>query len=235
MNKRVLLIANPAAGRGAALRALPRIKSLLSEHGISFDLRQTSFMGQGIEFARQAAERGYEIVTAVGGDGTLNEVINGLMDARLEGCQVPALAVLPAGRGNDFAYSMGLPLDLPAACLALVRGHRRLIDIGRLSGGSDPLGRFFGNGIGVGFDALVSIEAARMTALSGFTNYLVALLKSLVVHFHSPLMQVEWEGSTSTTNWRLSRERISPSPWAGRLPDSAVIVTRRARPVCSAG
>ena len=129
------VIANPAAGHGKAAKAIPLIEQKLAELGLDYDLVRTNQAGNGIELAYQAARDGFQVVVAVGGDGTVNEVLNGLMKAQNEGF-VAALGVICAGRGNDFAAGPGIPEDLEGGCLALKQDYRKTIDIGRVTGGS---------------------------------------------------------------------------------------------------
>src|SRR4030042_3164321 len=97
------IILNPTAGNANGLRELPQIEQLFTQHGVSFDLVRTEHPGHGIELSRQAVRDGYKAVIAAGGDGTVNEVINGLMQCKQEGISIPALGVLCVGRGYDFA------------------------------------------------------------------------------------------------------------------------------------
>jgi diacylglycerol kinase family enzyme len=108
------------------------------------------------------------------------------------------MGVLCVGRGNDFAYGVGIPPDLEAGCQVLAQGHRRTIDVGRVVGGLYPKGRYFGNGIGIGFDAVVGFEAAKMTRLHGFPSYLVAVFKTVFLYYKAPLTAIEYNGQTLT-------------------------------------
>ena len=103
------------------------------------------------------------------------------------------MGVLCVGRGNDFAYGAGIPTDLEVGCWALAQGHRRIIDVGRVVGGHYPQGRYFGNGVGIGFDAVVGFEAAKMTWLHGFPSYLVATLKTVFLYYRAPLITIEYD------------------------------------------
>ena len=180
------IIVNPTSGRGAGEQAIPLIESQLKSLGVDFDIRRTQRPWHAAELARQAALEKVPVVAAAGGDGTANEVINGLMLARLEGADATAMGMLPVGRGNDFAFSMGLPLELEAACRCLAQDCRRKIDIGRVVGGDYPQGRYFGNGIGVGFDAVVGFIALKMTRLSGFPSYIAAALQAIFIYYKAP-------------------------------------------------
>ena len=133
--------------------------------------------GHAIQLAEEAGANGYDTVVAAGGDGTANEVINGLMNAANKGNLIADFAVLPVGRGNDFSYGMGVPQELRAACELLAEGKTRKIDIGFVKGGDYPEGRYFGNGIGIGFDTIVGFEAAKLPSfISGIPAYLIAAL-----------------------------------------------------------
>jgi YegS/Rv2252/BmrU family lipid kinase len=195
---RYKVIVNPTAGRGAGGRAIPEIVRLLDEHGLDFDLVETERPWHAAELAQQAAGDGYDVVVAVGGDGTANEVLNGLMAARAEGVDSCALGVLCTGRGNDFAYGMGIPQDLAAACQVLAQGARRRIDVGHVTGGRYPEGRYFGNGIGIGFDAVVGFVAKDMRRLSGFASYIVAVFKTVFLYYQAPLTEIVLEEETIT-------------------------------------
>jgi YegS/Rv2252/BmrU family lipid kinase len=192
------IIVNPTAGRGEGERAIPQIESLLKAQGLHFDMVPTERPWHAAELAQQAAADGHEVVVAAGGDGTANEVLNGLVRARQEGVGRSAMGVLCVGQGNDFAFGMGIPTDLEEACHLLAHGHRRAIDVGRVYGGLYPEGRFFGNGIGIGFDAVVGFEAVKMKRLHGFPSYLVAVLKTVFLYYKAPLTEIELDGETFT-------------------------------------
>jgi len=124
----------------------------------------------------------------------VNEVINGLMQARLNGSSQTALGVLPIGRGNDFAYGADIPHELDEACEALAHNTRCLIDIGLVVGGDYPQGRYFGNGIGLGFDAVVGFEAAKMTHVKGILSYLAAVWNTIFIYSNAPVYEVSFNG-----------------------------------------
>jgi YegS/Rv2252/BmrU family lipid kinase len=150
--------------------------------------------------AQQAALEGYDVLVAVGGDGTANEVLNGLMQARVENSATDSviMGVLSVGRGNDFAFGAGAPADLAAGCRALAQGRRRSIDVGRVVGGLYPQGRYFGNGVGIGFDAVVGFEALKIKHLQGLLLYFVAALKTIFLYYRAPLVRIEYDGQSFT-------------------------------------
>jgi YegS/Rv2252/BmrU family lipid kinase len=196
---RHLVIVNPAAGRGAGERSLPRVHEALHALGLAFDLVRTERPMHAAELAERGAADRYDVVVAVGGDGTVNEVINGLLRAHERGLgPIPALGALCVGRGNDFAFGAGILKDFDAGCRALADGHRKRIDVGRVAGGLFPEGRYFGNGVGVGFDAVVGFEALKMKRLHGFASYIVAALKTIFLYYRAPLVRLEVDGQSQT-------------------------------------
>jgi YegS/Rv2252/BmrU family lipid kinase len=173
---RTKLIFNPTAGKGHAGKILPQVKKHLSDYGVAYEIVETGAPGHGLELARQAAAAGYERVVAVGGDGTTDEVANGLLAAAEEGYSA-VLGAIPVGSGNDFSHAVGIPSDLEAACRRLVEGHVRTIDVIRVTVDGQP--RIFDNSAGIGYDADVLLETRKMKRLRGFLMYLVAVLRVL--------------------------------------------------------
>lgn len=189
------LIVNPLAGRGSALKAIPEIETLLNNLQLNYDIILTEYPGHAIQLAKDAGGNGYDVVVAVGGDGTANEVINGLMLDAEAGSLTASLAVLPVGRGNDFSYGMGVPQELEAACRMLAALKTRKIDVGFVKGGDYPEGRYFGNGVGIGFDTVVGFEAAKLPKfISGIPAYLIAALKTIFLYFRAPMLRLDLDG-----------------------------------------
>ena len=167
---RVKVIVNPMAGRGRAVRAIPTICRTLEKGGADYDVYVTKGPGDAIAAARRGVEEGYDVIAAAGGDGTTNEVANGLA-----GCEA-ALAVIPCGSGNDMAISLGIPKDVESACRVLLSGKTRNRDLGRV------IDRYFVNAVGVGFDATVARVASndlRWLPVRGAPLYVIAVLKTL--------------------------------------------------------
>lgn len=197
MSLKPKIIYNPVASGGNAGKSLPKVEALLRERGFDYDLVLTQRIGHAEELACEAVKEGRQLLVAAGGDGTFNETLNGLMDARNNGSVLPALGVLPVGRGNDFSFGMGIPHDLELACDVLAQGKQRRIDIGRVCGGDFPQGRYFGNGVGLGFDTVVGFEAAKVKWL-GAGSYLVALVKTIFKYNHAPVYEISLDGVTQT-------------------------------------
>jgi YegS/Rv2252/BmrU family lipid kinase len=178
------IILNPIAGRGAGARLAPRIADCLHSFGLDFDLVFTKAPGEASTIASQAASQRQDTVIAVGGDGTFNEVLNGLMGLQ-DGPAGPAVGVIPIGTGNDFAFGAGLPLDLETACQVVLRARTQLLDVGRFDADNEPP-RFFGNGVGMGFDAMANLESRKIERLNGSLLYLVAVLRTLAFYYDAP-------------------------------------------------
>lgn len=181
---KTLFIVNPISGCGAGERAIPQIQNFIDRNRLSGTIIVTQYPAHAIEIAHHKAND-FDLMVATGGDGTSNEVINGLMRAKFERNTIPALGVLSVGRGNDFAFSLGVPKGLEKGFEVLLNPQTRWIDIGLIQGGDYPHGRYFGNGVGIGFDAVVGFVAAR-SRLTGFLSYIVAALKTAFIYFQAP-------------------------------------------------
>ncbi len=195
---RHFVILNPTSGRGTGKRMRPALETQLQRHKLDYELVETERPWHAAELAQQAVAQKYPVVVAAGGDGTINEALNGILQARSQGLNGTALGVITVGRGNDFAYSMGIPHEMEQATQVLAAGRCKPVDVGRLQGGLYPQGRYFGNGVGIGFDAVVGFESLKLAPLSGFPSYLVAALKTIMLYFHAPKVQIELDNETIT-------------------------------------
>ena len=128
--KPVKVILNPNAGRGRAGKAVDRVADAMECAGLAFDIAVTTGRGHAIELAHQARLDGFTVVAAAGGDGTVNEVLNGLARATPASDPVGKLALLPLGSGNDFADMVGCPRDPDRAAAIIAAGFVRPLDIG---------------------------------------------------------------------------------------------------------
>jgi diacylglycerol kinase (ATP) len=218
------IILNPTAGKGAAAQNRPAIEALCSRHGIDYTLELTERPWHAAELTVQAVEQGCDVVVAAGGDGTSNEVLNGLMLAKEKLGRTAALSILCAGRGNDFAYGVKVPQDLEAGCRSLAAGRRMWMDVGKVAGGLYPQGRYFGNGIGVGFDTIVGFEAAKFKRLSGLPVYLIAALKTLFLYYKAPLLRLEYNGRS------IEKKLIQISIMNGRRMGGLFMMAPQAEP-----
>jgi diacylglycerol kinase (ATP) len=174
---RALVVVNPVSANGATGRAWPSIeRELRSAWPIDFDAHLTQQPGHAQALVRAA--HGYATVLCIGGDGTLHEVVNGLM--ALPAAERPALAVLPAGTGSDFARMLGVPADARAFATGWAQAALRPIDVGEIAfmRGRALHIRHFINIAGFGFDAAVS--AAVGSGIKHKLSYFVQVFKTLL-------------------------------------------------------
>ncbi len=152
------LIVNPMSARGKMQKRWPQIQAVLQAEHFPYEVAFTERRGHAIALARAAVEAGFELVVAVGGDGTLNEVVNGMfVDGRPLNPAV-LLGVIPSGTGSDFVRTVGLPHEALAAARQLAHATgTRAIDLGELLYHADGQSqhRYFANVAGMGFDAEV--------------------------------------------------------------------------------
>lgn len=193
MSPPVHVILNPASGRGTGRRLRPEVEKELAKRGLYYSLEETSESGHAVALARAAALRGARTVVAAGGDGTIHEVVNGLLQARNQGATAcPALGVIPIGTGNDFVKSVIGGTNRERAYQVLAHGAIRHFDLGRISwtGGSE----YFMNGVGTGIDVEVVRQITRLPRLPGVASYLVGLLRALLRFRPLPLrMRIDGE------------------------------------------
>jgi len=183
---RTLLIINPEARHGETARLVPVIERLLAS--LPHDTVQTQRMGHAASIATESSGD-YDLVVAAGGDGTVHEVLNGIM--RLPSDRRPALGVLPTGSGNDTRRTLGIPADLTEAALVLATGERRCFDVGVCNG------VYFNNSFAAGLDAKVTAKAVEYkvtTGRSGLWLYLTALLHVLFYDLESFNMRIRFDG-----------------------------------------
>jgi YegS/Rv2252/BmrU family lipid kinase len=186
-----LLIFNPIAGNGRAKEHWPLVERALLEQEIKFDVAATSAPLEARELAQQAPQK-YSQIIAIGGDGTIHEIVNGLMRASGENETIP-LGIVPLGNGDDFAKMIppetpigSRPFDWNTAVQKIARGQTKLFDVGRISGdhlrpelGSGPY--YFMNSFDVGFGAKAAQNLTTIpTYFKGLSAYLASIIKTLI-------------------------------------------------------
>jgi YegS/Rv2252/BmrU family lipid kinase len=171
MPERLVFIANPRAGMDRAGRELPALIEALDARDVDYAIRATSHPRHAVELARQAAEDGATTVVAVGGDGTVNEVVNGLMG--IEQSARPRLGVVAAGSGADFARTFDLPSHIDGSLKGVI-GTPQPVDIGLMEF-SDGSKRYFANIANVGLAAATVERAERLPRRLGKARYVIAL------------------------------------------------------------
>ena len=193
-----LIIVNPTSGRGYAETVIPQIEECLTARGVDYELKRTERPWHAAELAEKAAAEGVDVVVAASGDGTANEVLNGLMRARAAGFEKTALGLLPIGTGNDFAYGMGVGEEISENCATLAANKRILMDVGIVRGGDFPEGRYFGNGVGIGFDAAVGFEAEKVRFTRGLLAYLIAAMRTVFLYYKAPTVEITYNDESFT-------------------------------------
>ena len=168
----ILCILNPNASKGQAITKVDKIKESFRKRNQSVDIIFTSQRKQAITLALQGADEGYDVIIAAGGDGTVNEVANGI----LKSDKSPSFGIIPIGRGNDFAYTANIPCDVDKAVDLILSSPATDIDVGLLYGKDAADGRFFINGAGMGFEPEVNFKASSYKHINGVTSYLLAFL-----------------------------------------------------------
>ena len=182
--QRSLFIVNPVAAGGKTGSVWPEIEKELRSLGLDFDFHFTEAPNHATELAREGLEQGYETMVAVGGDGTVNEVINGLMPPGGDKASA-ILGVVITGRGSDLARTIGVPFDHSEACARLTGERTMTVDLGlvEFQHEGETRQRYFVNVGGGGFDAEVAHRANRAPNFMGGTiPYLSSLVTNLFTY-----------------------------------------------------
>jgi YegS/Rv2252/BmrU family lipid kinase len=184
------LIFNPIANLGRAWPVVSSLRPIVNEYG-NADWAGTVYPTHATELARQAGEEGYDRVIAMGGDGTMHEVINGLMQLPLE--KRPRLGVVPIGSGNDFSHAVGISSKPEEAMRQVLSGTPHKLDIARMT---DNHGRseYWANAVGIGFDAIVTINSRKVPVLKGFGIYLAAVIKTIMLDYENFIITARIDG-----------------------------------------
>lgn len=184
--KNIRIIINPASGKGESI--LPIINTSMKEAGIKWEASITHQAGDAIQFAKAAVKEGIDALAVYGGDGTLMEVVSGLI-----GSEMP-LIILPGGSANVMAKELGIPKDLKEACALISQGptEMKTIDVGQFNN------RYFIVGISIGFSADLVKGADRETKnkigiLAYFFAAAAALKKIKLAHYHLKIDGNEYE------------------------------------------
>ncbi|MBU2235983.1 diacylglycerol kinase family lipid kinase [Patescibacteria group bacterium] len=171
MFKKYFFIINPVAGKGRKLSFIPEIQSFCKKHNLDYEKVLTKEPKEATKIAQRAAKN-YEVVVAVGGDGTISEVAGGIYETSA------VLGILPTGSGNDFAPMVGISKNLKKALQTLIYGKTRHIDLGKVN--SEYI---FVNGMGVGFDGETAARVRKfLKYIPGYLGYLLAVLRTLATY-----------------------------------------------------
>ncbi len=171
-------IVNPAAARGKAVRVAEKVKHICEDRKMDFQLVYTNKSGDATEFAANARDQ-FDCTVAVGGDGTINEIVNGLMGGNSK------LGIVPVGSGNDFVRALDIPHSLMEVMDILLTMKTKAIDIGKAGN------RYFQNGLGIGFDAWVVDETLKVHKLRGTAIYMYSVLKT-IYSYEPPAVKLQY-------------------------------------------
>lgn len=187
MKKLFHIVSNPVAGKKKSGKNLELVQNAFGEAGADFQTHFTYRAGEATEIVRELTQNGATEIVAVGGDGTLHEVLNGVADPTT--CK---LGLIPSGTGNDFAEHIGLPLDARAAADVILKGETKQTDYLEVGGVRCM------NVAGLGMDVDV-LERCRRGKLRGKIKYLTSLVHSLF-SFKGVQVEVEREGEKEERN-----------------------------------
>lgn len=179
-----LIIVNPTAGGNNAARMWPHIQERLGELGVRYDAALTERPGHAIALATEGVTRGYASIVSVGGDGTLNEVVNGIMNAPSP--HDVTVGVIAVGTGGDFVRMLGLPRAWPEACDRLIVQSTHLVDLGEAIYMTEAgeAHRYFINVAGLGFDGEVAARTnnSPLKRIGGTLPFLTNLVLTLIAY-----------------------------------------------------
>jgi diacylglycerol kinase (ATP) len=189
----VVFVVNPVSGNGAAGKTWERTRELAAAVGLDGDALVTEGPGHAVALARGAAGNGARLVVAVGGDGTINEIVNGLVAA---GSPEVELAVVPRGTGDDFARTFGIPTDVERALAVAAHGEARPVDVGRATYavGDEAAERYFANFAGAGISGAIARRGARTSRRLGAKAAYMWATATVFVRWSSVPMRIELDG-----------------------------------------
>lgn len=219
--KNLLLIINPNASKGKGKARAKQIAAMFEAKGVVCTVAYTSGIGHATKLAKSGAENGFDVIVAAGGDGTVNEVINGIMQSGRN--RSVKMGIIPMGRGNDFAWVAGIPTKMEEAVDRIVQTEGRPCDVGFCKGSGKEKGLYFLNGMGFGFESAVNFKARDYKHINGMASYILAFVHIL---FNPPKgydLTINIDGEEKS----LQCQQISVNN--GRRMGSSFLLTPRAK------
>lgn len=185
---RAKVIINSRSGKGRTREQSDMINTLGRRY-TNLDIFPTQRPRHAVELAATAAAEGYDLVIAAGGDGTVHEVVNGLV--RGDRASLP-LGIVPIGSGNDTAFGLDIHEEPEQAIERVLNGAPRPLDLARVT---DDRGKseLFLNNLGVGFDAIIVMRTETITRLSGFAMYFSAVLQTILFYYRTPYLELTFD------------------------------------------
>lgn len=202
LSERICLILNPRAGAGRAGQQIGTLEKAADRAFAQWEIRQTRAQGDGTRLAHEAADEGFDLIAAVGGDGTCNEVVNGLMQRGVR--PKAAFTVIPFGTGSDLIKTLEVPRSLNEALWVAATGITLPTDVGRatVSGPEGERVRWFLNVAGFGANGDVVLRANAMNkSMGGTVTFLRATLAS-VMNYRAAELDVRWSGPEGDGQWQ---------------------------------
>ena len=233
-NNKWLVVVNPKASVGKSEKDWPMIRQILVDEGIEFDDILTEYPRHAIEIVRNAiVEKGYRKFISVGGDGTNNEVINGIFTQDVVPTNEIIMATMPVGTGNDWRRNFDIPMEYDEVAKIIKAGHVFVHDIGKLTyyNDGDTQIRYFLNAAGTGLDEMVchSTNLMKKQGKGGTIRYLISLVKCILTYKITHI-QIEIDGkqvfddgilSVSVGNCRFNGGGMMTMPKA--VPDDGLL------------
>ncbi|NQV38013.1 MAG: diacylglycerol kinase family lipid kinase [Candidatus Marinimicrobia bacterium] len=165
-----LLIVNPAGGSGRTMKALPEIEATFRKHGMKYEFHFTQEPMHAVDLVKELADD-FDVVVAVGGDGTINEIINGMPEFD------KPFGLIPIGTGNDFSRSCCIPYDSVEKAIDIIRTHDiKKLDLGEVNG------RRFINVLGMGFEGQANAIGRKLDFIKGTIKYILAIAWALIFY-----------------------------------------------------
>ena len=188
------VILNPYAGRWTAAQRQTEVESALREAGIDYELAVTEHPGHGTVLAAQAVQEGFSPIIAAGGDGSISEVVNGIVNEfeEQDANELPPFGILPLGSANDLVVNLGLPTEIAEAAQVIGAGNIQLMDLGQVSFGNNLRTRVFDNNSAIGLEPSITLIQERISWLRGVLRYIVATLIG-VAQNPQWRMRIEWD------------------------------------------
>lgn len=195
MTGKVKVILNPYANRWKALERKNETETALKQAGLDFDLVITEYPRHGTELALKATQEGYTTIVSAGGDGSIHEVINGILQGMAAQPNNPKVGVMPLGSANDLVVNLKLPLDLQEAARVIANGSVTWMDIGRVTYTQDDKihTEFFDNNSAIGLEPTITLIQQKIKVIRGTPRYILAALVGIM---QNPqwTMHIQWEG-----------------------------------------
>lgn len=192
------VILNPYAGRWKALKFRQSAENALLAAGIKYDIELTEGPRHATRISSQAVQQDYDLIIAAGGDGTISEIVNGMMKAPRRNGGLPKLGIIPLGSANDLVVNLGLPLDIENAAHCIANDQVRRMDLGQVtyyedSQSDQPTGtQYFDNNSAIGLEPSITLIQQRIHRIQGSFRYVLAALMGIA---QNPqwTMTLEWD------------------------------------------